>query len=246
MEPVEYVFRIDVFTPDTIPMERLAKYLAALAKMFGHPEHTHFAGISNGSALLKTKVDFIDAPKTEARLQGVRLGDAPRDALAAKEELESLLANDNAVGELRDGNGATVIPFIGRDRPRPLVLPPFKEDTSIEGQLVNIGGKDSTAHATLQDGDIFHTGITMRRDMAKELASLLYGPVLRLFGNGRFERLASGEWKMTDFKTSHFETLIDRPITSVLADIRAIPGNALMLPGARDQLDSETFGRDRP
>lgn len=239
MDPVEYVFRIDVFTPDTMPMERLAKYLSALAKMFGHPDHTHFMGVEKGSALLKTRVDFVDAPKAEARLQGIRMGDGPKDALAAKEELEALLANDNAVGELRDANGSTIIPFVGRDRPRPLVLPPFKEDTSIDGQLVNIGGKDLSAHATLQDGEVFHTGITMKRDMARDLAPLLYGPVLRLFGNGRFERLASGEWKMTDFKTSHFEILKDRPVTSVLTDIRAIPGNALMTPGARDDLDDE-------
>jgi hypothetical protein len=45
MSPVEYVFRIDAFTPDTLPMARLAEYLSALAKLLGHQEHTHFVRV---------------------------------------------------------------------------------------------------------------------------------------------------------------------------------------------------------
>jgi hypothetical protein len=54
VNPVEYVSRIDVFHADTMPMERLAQYLAALAKMFGHANHTHFVGITEGSARVRT------------------------------------------------------------------------------------------------------------------------------------------------------------------------------------------------
>lgn len=231
IEPTEYVFRIDVFTPATLPLKRMAEYLAALAKMFGHPEHIHFGGLTKGSALLHSTIDPVDAPKVATRLDGIRLGAAPKDALAAKEELENLLANDNAVGDLTNvATGEVVVPFVGRDRPRPILFPPFREDTTIDGQLVNVGGKDTTAHAILQDGDTYHTGITMSRAMAKDLAPLLYGPQLRFFGNGRFERSAGGEWKMTDFRTTYFEKLDDRPAAEALADIRSIPGNGLMAP----------------
>ena len=105
MNPIEYVFRIDAFTPDTLPMARLAEYLAALAKMLGHPEHTHFIRVDEGSAKLVHKVDPVDAPKVESRLNNVRIGSAPKDAMAAKQTLEELLANDNAIGAAkREGN----------------------------------------------------------------------------------------------------------------------------------------------
>ena len=229
MKPVEYVFSIDVFQPETMPMARLAEYMAALAKMFGHAEHTHFVAVEKGSAKLRTAVDLVDAPKVEARLNGVRVGDAPKDAIAGKLALEDLLANDNAVATLTEGDtDRVVIPFIGRNRPKALTFPPFREDTSIDGVLVKIGGKDPSAHATLQDGDVFHVGVTMRRELARELAPLLYGPTIRMFGNGRFERQLDGVWKMNDFKVDRYERLDERPISEALTLMRAVPGNRLM------------------
>jgi len=244
--PVEYVFRIDVFKPETMPMERLAQYLAALAKMFGHAEHTHFVGITYGSAKLHTAVDPVDAPKVDARLNGVRLGDGPKDAMAGKQALEDLLANDNAVGTLTEGDSdRVVVPFIGRNRVKPLTFPPFREDTSIDGQLVSIGGRDITAHAILQDGDVYHAGVTMPRELARGLGKLLYGPPLRMHGNGRFERQADGVWKMTDFRVDRVEMLDGRPLHEVLEAVRSIPGNQLMKPMAyRDAVAQRDSGDD--
>ena len=229
VKPVEYVFRIDAFKPETLPMARLAEYLAALAKMFGHPDHTHFVRVEEGSAKLRTAVDAVDAPKVETRLNGVRIGNAPREALAAKQQLEELLANDNAVGTLTEAEtDRVVVAFVGRNRPKPLTFPPFREDAFLDGQLMSIGGRDSTAHATLQDGDVIHVGITMRREIARDLAKLLYGPPVRMHGNGRFERQADGVWKMTDFRVDRYEVLDGRPVNEVLEAVRAVPGNGLM------------------
>lgn len=229
LRPVEYLFSIDAFTPDSIPMERLAKYLTALSKLYGHTERTHFTGISEGSAVLHAAIEPTEAPKVEARLNDIRLGSGTKDAMAAKQELEDLLANDNAVGALTmAGSGHVVLPFIGRNRPKPLILPPFREDTSVDGVLVSIGGKDKSSHAILEDGNLSHTGITMSRDMARDLAPLLYGPTIRLFGNGRFERRANGDWKMTEFKVSRYEQLDGKPISEILTAIRAIKDNGLM------------------
>ncbi len=229
MNPVEYVFRIDVFTPQTLPMGRLAEYLSALAKMFGHSDHTHFVAVDPGSARLRAAIESVDAPKVAARLDCVRLGDGPKDAMAAKQTLEDLLANDNAVGTLTEAaTERVVVPFVGRNRPRALVFPPFREDSSIDGKLVSIGGRDSTAHAILQDGNQIHSGVTMRRDLARELAKLLYGPTIRLYGNGRFERQPEGLWRMTDFKVDRYDILDNRPIRQVLEATRAVPNNGLM------------------
>ena len=243
MKPVEYVFSIDVFRPDTMPMDRLAQYLAALAKMFGHSEHTHFIGITKGSAELHTAIDPIDAPKVETRLNGVRLGEGPKEALAGKQALEDLLANDNAVGTLTEAESKrVVVPFVGRNRLKPLAFPPFREDTSIDGQLVSIGGRDNTAHAILQDGDVYHAGVTMPRELARDLGRLLYGPPLRMHGNGRFERQSDGVWKMTDFRVDRVEVLDGRSLHEVLNAVRAVPGNQLMRPSAYRDIVAQRQG----
>jgi hypothetical protein len=229
VEPTEFTFRIDAFTPDTLPMARLAEYLAALAKLLGHQEHTHFVRVEPGSARLVHKVDAVDVPKVESRLHNIRAGDAPRDALVARQALEDLLANDNALGSLFESEtGRVVVPFVGRDRPKVITFPPFREDTTIQGQIVNIGGRDATAHATLQDGDAFHVNVSMKRDLAREMAKLLYGPTVRLHGNGRFERQNDGVWKMLDFKVDRYSILEDKTVAETLAVIRQVPGNSLM------------------
>ncbi len=229
MEPTEFTFRIDAFTPDTLPMARLAEYLAALAKLLGHQEHTHFVRVEPGSARLVHKVDPVDVPKVESRLQSVRTGGAPKDALVAQQALEDLLANDNAIGSLFENEtGRVVVPFIGRDRPKPIAFPPFREDTTIQGQLVKIGGRDNTAHATLQDGDVVHGYVSMNRDLARDLAKLLYGPTIRLHGNGKFERQSDGVWKMLDFKVDRYSVLDDKTVAETLAGIRQVPENGLM------------------
>jgi len=210
-------------------MARLAEYLAALAKLLGHQEHTHFVRVEPGSARLVHKVDAVDVPKVESRLQGIRMGDAPKDAIAARQALEDLLANDNAMGSLFENEtGRVVVPFVGRDRPKAITFPAFREDTTIQGQIVSIGGRDTTAHAILQDGDVYHASVSMKRDIARELAKLLYGPTVRLHGNGRFERQKDGVWKMLDFKVDRYTVLDDKTVAETLAAIRRVPNNGLM------------------
>ena len=53
-----YRFRIaDSYTPASLPMERLAEYMAALARLLGEPAHVHFDGVRAGSAVLAMSVD---------------------------------------------------------------------------------------------------------------------------------------------------------------------------------------------
>jgi len=243
MKPVEYVFTIDAFTPDTLPMGRLAEYLLALSKLIGHRDHTHFVKVDRGSARLVHKVDAVDAPKVEARLDSIRGGRAGPDLEAVRRNLDDLLANDNAVGSLiEQHSGKVVIPFQGRNRPKPITFPAFREAATIQGQIVRIGGRDSTAHAILQDGDITHSNINMSREIAKDLAPLLYGPFVRLHGIGSFERQSDGKWKIIDFKVDRFQKLIDQDVSETLAEIRLIQGNDLMSDDAYSASRSFTSG----
>jgi hypothetical protein len=228
MTDYEYTFRIDAFTPETLPMARLAEYLAELAKLVGHNQATHFERLEPGSACLVYKIDDVDAPKVEQRLARTGQPDAPGDLNKAYLALDNMLARDNAVGELKDSTGAVIIPFPGRDRPKVLSFPAFRQDGSIDGQIVSIGGKDTTVHIILQDGVITYSNIKLTREMARQLRSYLYEQKVRLHGSGRWERSPDGSWKLLDFTVSNFEVLNDASLTDVLETLREIPKNGLI------------------
>jgi hypothetical protein len=214
----EYTFHIDAFTPETLPLDRLAQYMSALADLIGYKPNVHFERLEFGSACIVSSVEYQTAPKVEQRLNGL----VAKDVKAAFSTLDDMLASDNAVGKLLNNEGAVVIPFPGRNRPKPLNFPIIKQDGSIDGQIVRIGGTDASAHVTLQDGKITYTGINLSRELARNLASQLYGQKIRLFGIGRWARLPSGAWKLESFSVDRHELLDDTPLTETLDQVRAI------------------------
>lgn len=149
---MEYRFTIaDSFTIETLPMERLAEYIAGLAKLLGEQANVHFRGVGAGSAVLVAAVDPPAQPKVRERVLMVRDGGGPGDARKAFADLDEMLRKDNATGTLSDDPGGVVVPFPGRDRPEPVVCGPFREDGTIDGQLIRVGGKDQTVPVHLRD-----------------------------------------------------------------------------------------------
>ena len=96
----EYRLRIDVFSVESLPMSRLAEYMAELARLLGEQERVHFSRLETGSAVLVSRIEEPAAPKVEERLQKVRDGSAPKDAMQAYKTLDTLLAKDNASPQL--------------------------------------------------------------------------------------------------------------------------------------------------
>ncbi|MES2173873.1 MAG: hypothetical protein V4523_07985 [Pseudomonadota bacterium] len=225
VDDTEYRFRIGAFSPATIPMGRLAEYMGALADMIGHKERTHFVTLDEGSTDIVHRVESVDAPKVEQRLLAISYGNADKAAMKAFDRLNDLLANDNAIGALA---GPVNILFAGRDKTKPVVYPPIRQSGSIIGQVVNIGGKDSTAHVILENEGVIYSNCELTRSMARDLAQHLYGPTIRLNGSGKWQRLEDGQWKLHAFKVDSFDVLDDAPLDEVLRRIATIEGNGLM------------------
>jgi hypothetical protein len=228
MEKNEFTFRIDAFTPDTIPMARLAEYLAGLAELVGYKDSTHFVCIDAGSARLISRVEDQDAPSVRQRLASADGVDAEPAAAKAFKILDDMLANDNAIGDVSDSEGAIVIAFPGRTRQKPLAFPAFRQEGSLDGQILSVGGKDRTAHVILRDGAVTYSNIELSHDLARAMSVHLYGAKVRLFGQGRWERHPDGAWKLLKFSVDRFEPLDNTPLSQVLGQIRTTPGNQLM------------------
>jgi len=217
----EYRFKIDAWTPDTLPMARLAEYMAQLAVLLGERTAVHFQRIIRSSAVLVQKIDRTAVPKVRDRVKSVRAGDATGDTLRAYQTLNKLLRDDHAVGVLRDAAPrGIVIRFPGREQAEEK-FSAIRQQGSLDGFVTGIRGKDETIHITIQAEGQQISGCYTNKIIAKQLGAKLFEPV-RLFGRGRWNRDSEGVWSLVDFKIESFQALDDVPLSSALAELRAI------------------------
>lgn len=221
-----YTLHIAAYSPETIPMARLAEYMQRFAKMLGHEDAVHFEDVRPGSTRLAARIEHEQIPKVRARLDQVARGEAPSDVVRAYHELDRLLADDNATGSIsEDGErGAEIIAFPGASRPVPASYGPFTEEGSLDGVLISVGGADQTVHLKLQNGETIYTGIETNREIARRLAKHLYEPV-RVSGSGRWHREPDGTWMLRRFRVAAFEVLRQTDLRTAVDELRAIPGN---------------------
>jgi hypothetical protein len=216
--------KIDVFTPETLPMERLAEYMLEFAKLLGEPERVHFIDVKSGSAVLRARVEDVALPRVERRLAEAARGQGDVVALKALRSLDDMLAADNAIGQLLDEAGAEIIAFPGRNRPKPMEYGPFREDGVLEGVIIKIGGKGASVPIWLQDGGTVYKNCSARRPLARRLAKHYDAGLLRVSGSGSWIRLATGEWLMRSFEIKDFELLDDAPLAEVIRRLHGVEG----------------------
>lgn len=216
-----YTFHIDAYSPETIPMSRLAEYMLALAEMYGETEKVHFQGLRSGSTQILSRVEREAAPKVRQNLIRAAASGAGDHGTAYK-TLNDLLRSDNAEARLIRA-GENVLDFPGRRMPRPAKIGPFTQPIEKDGVLVRIGGKDQSAHAIIEDSEGCTWSFEVTRELARELAGLLYGPPIRLVGTGRWFRDEEGNWQHRDLKAGHFYPLNADTLSEVVARIRTLP-----------------------
>ena len=222
----EYRFTIDAYTPETIPMSRLAEYMQDLATLLGEKDHVHFVRLEEGSTTLVQRIDTESVPKVRARVSAIDLteGEGPEDALRAFQAIDCRLAADNAVGHLYQDDGAEIIHFPGCEKAKPLTFGAFNQPGTLDGSLIKIGGKDETVPVHLQEGDTVYI-CNATRELARKLARHLFTDTLRVQGTGRWERDAEGDWNLKRFNITEFEVLEDTPLSGVVARLRQVPGS---------------------
>jgi hypothetical protein len=230
------IFYIDAYSPDSIPMAKLAEYMADFAALLGKDNAVHFAGIERGSTKIAARVEFEDVPKVTTRLHDIRRGTPPRDAAKIFEQIDDRLANDNAIGRiLVDGeNGAApaeLLAFPGRTRPKVQSYGPFNQDGHLDGVLISVGGKDETISIRLQNGETIYANCDTTRTIARELGKHLFEPV-RIHGSGRWTREADGKWTLLRFRVHRFDVLGSVSLRDTVTALRAVPGS-----GWEEQVD---------
>jgi len=218
-EAGEYRFKIDAFTPLTLPMKRLHEYMADLIDLFGNESSVHFMRVEEGSAVPAIYVEDVAVRKVERRFLAVRAGSAPNRAMRAYALLNDKLADDNAVAELLLQE-RSVIQFPGREREVSPEIGPLSESGTLEGEIIQIGGRDETISVYLRDGERIHI-CTASREEGRRLAHYLWTHV-RVRGQGHWKRTRDGIWSLDRFLIDSFVPLTIEPVTEVVQRLRAI------------------------
>lgn len=219
MKKQEILLVIDRFTPETLPMLRLAAYMREFATLLGSEERVHFKRLRKGSACLVAFPDEQAAPKVKTRIEEVVDRTAPKDALKASREIDDLLADDNAIGHV-ELDGARVIEFPGRLRPAQEKIGPVRRSASLEGTIFQIGGKDETinVHMRGRDGEI---RAEVSIELARRLAPYLLLGKVRIFGEGEWYRV-NGKWERHRFTATDFTPLDKHSLPDALREIQQI------------------------
>jgi hypothetical protein len=220
----EYRFKIDAYTPSTIPMARLAEYMHDLAMVLGERDFVHFVKLTKGSTILVHRIDREAIPKVEDRVASVRSGRGPAEALQAERSINRRLHNDNASGVLVRGTHATILRFPGRSQA--LSFGAFAEEGSIDGVVIRIGGETDPCPVHLQSLDETQVYLCdVDRALARKLASYLFDKEVRVHGVGRWLRDENGAWTLERFRIRSFDVLKDLPLTAVVASLRTVEGS---------------------
>lgn len=219
----EFRFKIDAFTPETMPMARLLEYLGPLATVLGEPNAVHFMRVERGSTVPVLKIEREALPKVRDRATSIRRGEAPRDALVAFRTINKLLREDNGVAVLQEKRAATpILRFPGREEAQER-FPAIRQSGTIDGEIRRVGGWDETVPVLLRSEGKHIVGCWANEHIARQLGARLFEPV-RLYGRGKWTRDAEGEWALEEFKIEGFDFLQKEPLSSALTKLRAIGG----------------------
>lgn len=221
----EYRFKIDAYTPETIPLIRLTEYLHDVAVLFGNTDSVHFGKIEKGSTVPLLLVRKEAEIKVRERLQAVRAKDGPEEAMKAVKDINERLRKDDAKGAIVDPVKRRILVFPGRDLNRLLEYGPFTQPGTLEGVPIKIGGEGEFVPVHLEDklGEV--RWCWAKRSLAKEIARHLFSSVVKVEGTERLIRTRDGEWETKSFRAKGF-AVVDTTVTlrASIAHLRAIPG----------------------
>ncbi|HEY7802862.1 MAG TPA: hypothetical protein VIC30_00275 [Orrella sp.] len=219
-----FALKIEALSPQSIPMNRLARYMLEFAGLMGCVEHVRFEGVSAGSTIVRAQVHTDIAPLIAARIQAISSNKADANVLKYFDAINDLLREDQTRGCLVQSD-RSLIAFQGAEIKVGAGIGPIKETGDLTGQLISVGGKDQTKHVRImsQHGEIYRLE-TRNIELAKALAKHLFS-LVRVNGSGTWHQDSCGNWKLERFVAESFETLDDTDLITAMQALRQTEGD---------------------
>lgn len=220
----EYRFKIDAYTPQSMPLLRLSEYLHDLAVLFGNIDSVHLVAVESGSTAPLVLVKREAEIKVRERLQSVQANDGPEEAMRANKNINERLREDNAKAAVIDPVRKKVLIFPGRDLNKLLEYGPFTQEGTLDGIPIKIGGEKSWVPVHLEDRQGVVRICVARRSVAKDIAEHLFTGMIRVHGTARWLRHRDGEWELVGFRAKSFEPIdASQTLRESVERLRAVP-----------------------
>ena len=219
---VELRFRINAYSPTTMPMVRLARYLDNLATLLGETNSVHLVSVEDGSTVPVLTVDWEAYPKLRRRANEVLNREGSAHVLKASRAIEDDLAADNAESaELVDDQGGRILRFSGATRIDEPEYGPFSQTGTLDGIPIVVGGENDPVPVHLEAPDQVHNCLASR-DVAKRIGKHLFTTALRVSGVGRWFRDRDGVWNMKSFRIHDYTELRSESIADATRRLQSI------------------------
>jgi len=216
----KFEFRIDAFSVDTMPMRRLADYVSDLATAIGEEENVHLHSIESGSVILDMRIDPDAEPRVRERIRDIKNNNISSTVRVAVERLNKKLKEDRASAVLSDNRHRNILSF--PDVFQLELLGPIKQNGSIDGIPIRVGGKFESVPVHIESLDKEVQICQARRELAKEIASHIFQDVIRVEGVGSWYRLPSGRWEIQSFQIHDYRVIGDIDLDTSIHKLQAI------------------------
>jgi hypothetical protein len=217
----EYRFEIADLKPTTISMKRLKEYIEQLSELFGNYDDIHLIRVDDGSAVPCILAKERAATRVDKRLLSIKTGYASRKAYRTIDAINDLLSEDNTSAVLRSPyHSNLVIEFPGAKRPKDPPLGPIRQHSEVQGEMIQIGGRDETISVHVRSADQIFI-CTASRDQGRNFSTHLFRTV-RIEGDGKWTRNEYGKWKLVELKIGSVTPLLNEQLSSVVGKLRAI------------------------
>ncbi|HMS78112.1 MAG TPA: hypothetical protein PKC20_00965 [Burkholderiaceae bacterium] len=222
-----YALRLTGTTKRSLPMNRCAEYIRKFADMLGGDARVHFAGIGEGSALLRALVEPEYRSAAHLRIIEARQLDGS-EAYRAAQAINDALGADGYGAELQDSEGRVVFTFEPTAQPSDDDVLVY-DSASIDGIVVGLNGADDTAHLRLRDvSGSEYRALVRDLDTARELAKRWRMNPVRVHLRGTWRRRAEdGVWVQATGQSlvvEGYEDLDSATVAEVFGELREIPG----------------------
>lgn len=220
----ELSFVIPGYTPETMPLNRLIEYLQQMSVVLGDPENLHLIAVNEGSCAPMFHIPKAAALEAHDRAAKVSRGDGTKKQVDAYNRVSRMLRRDlmgaSRPAILRSSKKVILeIPVAPDDLG---VLTGVRQASTVDGQLIRVGGAGDDATLQVQDLDgRIMSGFTAKRTLAKELAHLMWEPV-RLSGVGQWGRSEDGVWSIERMQVQSYERLEDEGLGLTLEKLRRL------------------------
>ncbi len=219
-DTLEYTFKIEHFTPETMPFGRLVEYYAEIKRMIGVSDNLHLVGVVEGSHGSAFAIDRNHEAALVKRLTCLNEGAAPRTATSAQNTINQMLKEDGTSGAFYSANGQNIINFPGKREDDNVQLR-IRDAASFTGELYHISGTKEDAKARISTDAYGVVFCTTTKEIAKNLRDFLFEDV-KVSGRGMWTRSEDGTWDIDEFFITDYTPINRESIRSAVDQIRGM------------------------